>query len=516
MPTTAQMLAGYPDILLRVIAELRGAFLDAAENREAAVELLAAQITEPTSIQMAYQEVLDAADPAQRALDALLTESGELIEAQFSRDYGSIRQMGPARLERETPWLYPESVAELLYYYGFVGRGIKGAGSNAHTIIYIPSDIMPWLPQPQSEEAETGLPIQPIPPPASARTLPADDSFLEDMGTFLGFLRTDTLRITAEGPHPEDIDRFVQRLLLPFTDDSPILSTRLALLLHLANRLRWLRRGENNTVQLAVNNVTAFLEKSRSEQRLALWDAWRNSPEWNDLCRTPGLECTDSGNWQNDPLQTRQAVLHLLSRLQPGFWYSSTDFVAAVKEVDPDFQRPTGNYDTWYIRDVTTQEFLKGFAHWDDVEGALLRFLLSGPLHWLGAVDLAEPSAGDDLHISLSQWGARWLGHEVPQPNEPARRPLVVNDDFTVTLATGTPLAERLRVERVAQWKDSYPHYMYQITQRSLARAAENHISPMQILEFLRRRAHNVPPKVEQALERLDDGAATAPHTTDV
>lgn len=33
--------------------------------------------------------------------------------------------MGPAKLERETPWLYPESVAELLYYNGLIGRGFK-------------------------------------------------------------------------------------------------------------------------------------------------------------------------------------------------------------------------------------------------------------------------------------------------------------------------------------------------------------------------------------------------------
>ena len=54
--------------------------------------------------------------------------------------------------------------------------------------------------------------------------------------------------------------------------------------------------------------------------------------------------------------------------------------IDAFKEAEPDFQRPTGDYDTWYIRRTDTQEFLKGFDQWDAVEGELLRFLC-GPLH---------------------------------------------------------------------------------------------------------------------------------------
>ena len=46
MPTTAQMLADYPDFLIDVLAELRNAFLDDAA-REKRIELLAAQLTDP-------------------------------------------------------------------------------------------------------------------------------------------------------------------------------------------------------------------------------------------------------------------------------------------------------------------------------------------------------------------------------------------------------------------------------------------------------------------------------------
>ncbi len=513
MPTTAQMLADYPDILLQVIAELRGAFLDAAENHQQAVELLAAQITDPTSILMAYQELVDSLPQVQQALDRLLAEGGEMVEAQFSREFGSIRQMGPARLQREMPWHAPASVAEVLYYYGFLGRGFRGAGSRAHTVVYLPGDVIPWLPKP-TVEGTSVLPVSPVPPPPASRTIPTDSAFLEDVGTLLGFLHTEGLGLTEEGtPDPDDLARLRARLQPesgvvpwgvgdPTTIEAEMAQIRLSLLLHLAKRLGWLRRDQEGRVRLTGNRVYAFLDQTRAEQRQSLWEAWRDSPEWNDLCRVPGLDCSQ-GNWRNDPLQTRQAILGLLAHLQPGCWYSQSELIAAIREAAPDFQRPPDGYDTWYVRDMATQEFLRGFQHWDRVEGALLRFLLAGPLYWLEAVDLAEPSAGDDLLVSLSGWGARWLGLDAELPDEPPRRPLTVEADFTVHVPLHTPLLDRFRVERFAMWQSSYPDYVYQITQRSLHRALEEGVTPDRVLDFLRRRARQLPENVETALQRF-------------
>jgi len=507
------MLADYPDILINVLAELRTAFLESADTRTEKIELLSAQITDPVSVQNAYQELNETYDQAQEAVETLLTEGGEMIEAQFSRIYGGIRQMGPARLEREQPWFAPKSMAEVLYYYGLLGRGYKGAGQQARTIVYLPSDIVPWLPHPQGTDDADALPVQPAPPPHASRTMPADDSFLADMGALLGFLHTEGLRLDENGPHPADIERIVERLQMPFSSDDPLLNVRLALMLHLANRLGWLRRTESGTgpnkrsgvVHLTGNRVRTFLAASRIEQRTSLWNAWRESPDWNDLCRTPTLECAETGAWGNDPLQTRTTILQLIGRLQPGIWYSQADVIQAIQTIDADFQRPTGNYDTWYIRNNNTQEFLKGFEQWDAVEGGLLRFLFRGPLHWLGALDLAEPSAGDDLQISLSQWGSRWLGHDVPQPHEAPRRPIVVKDDFTISLGLDAPLDERFRIERFTQWQSSYPKYVYQINRRSLQRAADEGISAQRILGVLKQRTRELPPKVAGALGRISE-----------
>ena len=48
-------------------------------------------------------------------------------KAQFSRD--SAASGAWAGGWSETPWFYPESVAELLYYYGMIGTGLGAAQS---------------------------------------------------------------------------------------------------------------------------------------------------------------------------------------------------------------------------------------------------------------------------------------------------------------------------------------------------------------------------------------------------
>ncbi|MGL4648480.1 MAG: hypothetical protein ACRC1H_03655, partial [Caldilineaceae bacterium] len=236
MPTTAQMLTGYDAELLEAIAEQRSA-TDVQGTRAQVVNSLAADLTSPSSVRAAYEDALDTNALAEEAIETLLTAGGEMAEAKFSKQYGSIRQMGSARMRREAPWLNPESVAEVLYYLGLMGHRFVGAGQSAHSAVYLPSDVVPWLPRKQAETDPEGLLVQAVPPPPRPRTVVADDSFLDDAGALLGFLTSDSLRLEAGGPNAEDIDRLVLRLQLPFDDTMPEQGVRLALLLHLANRL---------------------------------------------------------------------------------------------------------------------------------------------------------------------------------------------------------------------------------------------------------------------------------------
>ena len=81
-------------------------------------------------------------------------------------------------------------------------------------------------------------------------------------------------------------------------------------------------------------------------------------------------------------------MIERLRRLPPGEWRGLDALTAMIKREDPDFQRPEGNYTDWYLRETETGNFLTGFESWDRVDGALIRFIVTGPLYWLGAAAL--------------------------------------------------------------------------------------------------------------------------------
>ena len=69
---------------------------------------------------------------------------------------------------------------------------------------------------------------------------------------------------------------------------------------------------------------------------------------FNDLRCLPGL--TFEGQWDNHPRQTRLTLLDMLSHLPQDTWWSLNSLVSAIREKMPDFQRPGGDYDSWFIR----------------------------------------------------------------------------------------------------------------------------------------------------------------------
>ena len=81
-------------------------------------------------------------------------KGGVLAVAAFSRNHGDVRLMGPGRMEREEPWLDPESATEALWYRGFVYRGFDEAAEEVLEFYYLPIELFAGFPQ-----IESSLPI---------------------------------------------------------------------------------------------------------------------------------------------------------------------------------------------------------------------------------------------------------------------------------------------------------------------------------------------------------------------
>ena len=90
----------------------------------------------------------------------------------------------------------------------------------------------------------------------------------------------------------------------------------------------------------------------------------------------------------------RISVLRLLGRLAPDAWHTFDDLLDLLWRVRPLFLRghqQTYSTPAWWLERPGERRPLRPTvrAEWLAAEGAYIRALLSGPLHWFGAVDLA-------------------------------------------------------------------------------------------------------------------------------
>ncbi len=138
-----------------------------------------------------------------------------------------------------------------------------------------------------------------------------------------------------------------------------------------------------------------FLEASRDDALKMLLDAWLESETFNELRLMPGIIC--EGEWKNQPLVTREFLLNLLDAIPENKWWSFNSFINEIKKKHPDFQRPAGDYDSWFIKRESDGQYLRGFESWDEVDGALIRFFITNILYWLGMVELASPEEGKEV-----------------------------------------------------------------------------------------------------------------------
>jgi len=422
----------------------------------------------------------------QAALRALIAAGGVMPASTFQRRFGEIRRVGAARLESDRLWEQPTGPGEALWFRGWIFLGFVEQPAGFEEVVFIPDELRLGLPIPE-EAPRPQAPEAPPAAPAPARIHRAGTTPADDFCTLLIWVHNEAPPAAmtpeeawARSPSLRRQLRWPQR-------------ERWALLWHLAGALQMFQ-VRRDSLRLDPEVTTRWLQAPLMAQWRALLEAWRDSVAWNDLFRVPTLRPEPTGSWQNDPRLPRRTLLELLARLDPGCWYAIPDLIREIKEKNPTFQRTEAEFSTWYIRDAETGEYLQGFQNWDRVEGALLRYLLTGPLHWLGMVDLGEPD-----RIRLSPFGAAYLGRGDPPPDGDTR--LALLEDGTIEVGAARRY-ERFQIARIADWIASGEVYRYRITARSLARARGQNIGPERILDFFRRYDVPTPEALGRALMR--------------
>ena len=464
MRTLRQCLFDCDLTLLRVIA-VRWSVELPTNRHDDAVDILTLSLSDRAAQAELWSSLPEV---ERRAMSILLSVGGSLPTGTFTRRFGDIRPMGSGRMERERPWESPVGVAEALWYRGLTFKAFDQGPGGMQEVIFVPSELEAMV-----EDSEMP-PEKIVPVPAPQTHKPTGAQLADDVCSFLAYIHATAVHAAPGQSLPERHARTLARQLRDWD------SIRLDLLIHLAAQLS-LVKPDTTPLRPDPQAATAWLQSHTFRQLRTLFEGWRDSVTWNDLWHVPSLRCEDTGSWHNDPLSTRRTALDLLAKLEPGAWYRVEDFVAAIREASPDFQRPGGDYDTWYIRDAATNQYLKGFESWDQVEGALLRLLVGGPLQWLGLVELSADGAA----FCVTGIGYWVLGQrDAPALNEDS---IFVVQEHGQVAVSAVRRYDRFQLARVAEWVASGETYTYRITPSSLERAKAQRIMPERIIEFLER-----------------------------
>jgi hypothetical protein len=488
MPTLEKTLPKDDLGYLKIVAAFWGVELTTSAPAQAAQELAAALC----DAELLEEVVSTLPDEAQTSLGALADSNGRIPWEVFTRQFGELREIGPGKRDREKPHLRPVSTTETLWYRALLARAFFETERGPQEFAFIPDDLLEALafigfkseepPQQPTPKKTQPVPIpedkplgRPATPAEKAHSQTASDGILEEITTLLAAIRTNR-------PLP------ALNLHQPFALD-------LLTACRILNRPNAESEPAPQAGNLNPELLKRFFESTRAEALSLLTEAWRGNPDIDELRQHPDLLC--EGGWRSNPLRTRTFLLDLLSLIPKNQWWSLAALLRDLKTASPDFQRSGGEYDTWFIKRQADSLYLRGFEHWDEVEGALLRYLVQ-ILHWLGLADVASAQENGPLTAFrlLAQAESREENGKI-----------TVTSNGRISVPRLTPRSVRYQAARFCEWEEQKTgsDYRYRVTPDSLKAAHAQGLKAGQLLSLLAKNASApIPPPFVKALQRWE------------
>lgn len=439
--------------------------------------------------------IVDALGPRERlALTRVQQHGGSIAAPVLEREFGVVRAYG----NYPNPRAYllaleqPPSATERLWMLALLIADAAGA-PQAYAI---PAELLALLPP--APPRATALVLAPVSAPE--QVVAADAEFLEQHLLILltlgqdgllevlpsGGLNKASLARIARQRNPKDTFKGAWR-----EDHWPYIQ----FLRRVAEGAELLRINADNRLR-PTHAALEWLQQPPAERARRLLHGWVAS-KWDELVSFQGIKL--QRDYFRDLPAAKRAMLRLLGQIAPSEWVAPADFAAQVKQVEPDFARPDGRYDTWGMTSSYTRQPLNGFVHWDEVEGQQLQYVATATLHWLGLTDLGM--AGEQLiSFRLNPLGAALLAGAADPP-APAIEPLVVQPNFEVVAPRYASPYVRFQLGRIAERGGDKQTAIYKLGKRSTQAAIERGIEFEDIVRFLAEHsAHALPQNVVATL----------------
>jgi hypothetical protein len=347
-------------LALRRMASVHGLLYDDSTTRAELIARLAERLSDPSYLQ---EQLSALADDERAALIAARASGGEQRGFLLDRDH--------------------PGAAEALVDRGLLFRLFAAAGPRRGELFTAPDELLALLPEPPPVAA----PPTAEPEPAHAERRASDPAFSLFCIASALRRRTDSLedevRAWSEEPGGWDWDArwiFLRRL-----------AQSAGVLVHQADGAL----GAGPSLVRLLDQPSVLAER--------LWRAYLRDRAWSELVHA-GF---DEGEEFADTVQLRRALVEIVQALPAGAWISFEALSDWVQRTRPAVVREQLN-----ARGIVLLEGLD----WSDLEHRLLRYVLLGPLYWLGIIGLSA-----DGRLLTRRASVRSKGAPSPGPGDDVR-----------------------------------------------------------------------------------------------
>ena len=280
--------------------------------------------------------------------------------------------------------------------------------------LIVPEPVRNGLPQPAWPAVEWGSATLPAPPAETTVALAQRDLFI-----YWSHARTQGIPVTQLGlVQKRTLRALNEQLILPdpalATAANELESPRLQFLRLLLQGLQLLPHEGKRITAGQGGHMPQFWDKSVEERTNACLRVWVHLADWSELSSL-GMSSFDL-----DLQRARALLLDHLRLLEPGIWISADRFLSRLfmavshllfrsRDAHPNSAYFYGGYLAPH----------NGSQRLAEVEGTFVGGALSGPLHWMGIVDIAADGSRL-LAFRLNSSGARTLGIKGPGSSTPA------------------------------------------------------------------------------------------------
>lgn len=259
--------------------------------------------------------------------------------------------------------------------------------------------------------------------------------------------------------------------------------------------IQLLQHADSGAIPLHTQRIQEWQTFPPEEQYRILWTAWRIGATGFGELRM-GLENSPYSVRRStfDPNFTirallsdiglaRQLVARVLTLLQPLTWYSWPSLAESVQSLRPDFLYTQTTPQQWFITEAHTNQIVSFHQtpQWHAAFRPILQAMLTGPLHWLGALELGYVD-NEVVAFQITPLGLWLLGDQqselpivAPETNETGETLTWLNED-TFRVRPSREAATVLGAVRA--FSDSATELLtFRLTNSALTRALSNQLT---------------------------------------